>query len=134
LWRPWYCLKILKILCIQTGPKRKYFNEPSIFDNAYPVEVNDHIPRGSRIRWRWCYMTLVKKRKSSEKGSIVLNYTSKQRCFTRLTFMYRKMQNTKLPKTRAEYISPRWSYTIAGLKIPNLKQIIFIIVCWHNLW
>jgi len=36
--------------------------------------------------------------------------------------MYRKIQNTKLPKTRAENISPKWSYTIAGLNIPNLTQ------------
>lgn len=31
------------------------------------------------------------------------------------------MQKTKLPIINAEKISPKWSYTIAGLNIPNLN-------------
>lgn len=36
--------------------------------------------------------------------------------------MCKKIQKKKLPKMSAENISPKWSYTIVGLNIPNLKK------------
>lgn len=49
-----------------------------------------------------------------------------------LTLMYKKIQKTKLPKMRAENISPKWSYTTTGLKIPNLKMTVRITKISHE--
>ena len=52
----------------------------------------------------------------------MLKPKSKFKMKKKLTFKYKNAQKTRLPTRSADKISPRWSYTIAGLNIPNLYR------------
>lgn len=100
---------------------------------THPIEINNHIPRRPRIRRGWCQVTLQKKG-PIKLGIMVYRVCNRieQSTFEKLTFMYKKMQKTKLPTTSAEQISPKWSYTIAGLNIPNLTKKVVSVQYRHT--
>jgi hypothetical protein len=98
----------------------------------YPVKVHQDVPWRTPV-WRWRnYVALqwwgpsVSKKLMLQTESIrmLVKWYMRNRLKGKKnrshTFMYRKQQKKKLVMTSVDKISPRWSYTNAGLKYFSL--------------